>query len=92
MDSNAHIYAADEVNALVLDVGAGSTKAGFAGEDAPKVSPFHPPLCPSGERPHDRQYLLWANTDVAPSPQLHHRESHRPPFGSIKRAQLRFYV
>ena len=29
--------AADEVNAIVLDLGAGSVKAGYAGEDTPKA-------------------------------------------------------
>ena len=33
----AFLGAADEVNAIVLDLGAGSVKAGYAGEDTPKA-------------------------------------------------------
>ncbi|KAJ1676237.1 NuA4 histone acetyltransferase subunit, partial [Spiromyces aspiralis] len=36
------IYGGDEVNALVIDVGSGWTRAGFAGEDIPKA--FFPSL------------------------------------------------
>ena len=31
------MYGGDEVSALVVDVGADTTKAGYAGEDAPKT-------------------------------------------------------
>ncbi|KAK9839450.1 hypothetical protein WJX81_002957 [Elliptochloris bilobata] len=31
------MYGGDEVNAIVLDLGAGSVKAGYAGEDTPKA-------------------------------------------------------
>ena len=44
-------YAGDEINALVLDCGSYSTRAGFAGEDAPKsVVPTHYGSLPSGDR------------------------------------------
>lgn len=42
---------ADEINALVLDSGSYTTRAGFAGEDTPKsVVPTSYGLLPSGER------------------------------------------
>ncbi|KXL49891.1 hypothetical protein M433DRAFT_130449 [Acidomyces richmondensis BFW] len=42
--------AGDEINALVLDPGSYSTRAGFAGEDTPKsVVPTHYGVLPSGE-------------------------------------------
>ena len=31
------MYGGDEVSALVIDVGASTTKAGYAGEDTPKA-------------------------------------------------------
>lgn len=41
----------DEINALVLDCGSYTTRAGFAGEDTPKsVVPTHYGSLPSGER------------------------------------------
>lgn len=41
----------DEINALVLDCGSYTTRAGFAGEDTPKsVVPTHYGQLPSGER------------------------------------------
>ena len=36
-DKTASLGFADEVNAIVLDLGAGSVKAGYAGEDTPKA-------------------------------------------------------
>ncbi|KAK3677299.1 Actin-related protein 4 [Recurvomyces mirabilis] len=43
-------YAGDEINALVLDPGSYTTRAGFAGEDTPKsVTPTHYALSKSGE-------------------------------------------
>ena len=42
---------ADEINALVLDAGSHTTRAGFAGEDTPKsVVPTSYASLPSGER------------------------------------------
>ncbi|KAK3071970.1 NuA4 histone acetyltransferase subunit [Teratosphaeriaceae sp. CCFEE 6253] len=44
-------YGGDEINALVLDVGSHSTRAGFAGEDTPKsVTPTYYGLTTAGER------------------------------------------
>lgn len=44
-------YGGDEINALVLDCGSYTTRAGFAGEDTPKsVVPTHYGLLSSGER------------------------------------------
>ncbi|KAK5132946.1 hypothetical protein LTR08_008309 [Meristemomyces frigidus] len=44
-------YAGDEINALVLDPGSHTTRAGFAGEDTPKsVVPTHYGLLSSGAR------------------------------------------
>ncbi|KAK3698029.1 Actin-related protein 4 [Vermiconidia calcicola] len=44
-------YAGDEINALVLDPGSYTTRAGFAGEDTPKsVVPTSYGSLPSGER------------------------------------------
>ena len=37
MADKALLAVADEVNAIVLDLGAGSVKAGYAGEDTPKA-------------------------------------------------------
>ncbi|KAK4542401.1 hypothetical protein LTR36_006858 [Oleoguttula mirabilis] len=43
-------YAGDEINALVLDPGSYTTRAGFAGEDTPKsVVPTHYGVLASGE-------------------------------------------
>jgi len=43
-------FAGDEINALVLDPGSYSTRAGFAGEDTPKsVVPTHYGVLSSGE-------------------------------------------
>jgi hypothetical protein len=35
------VFGGDEVGALVFDIGSHTTRAGFAGEDTPKVS-MHP--------------------------------------------------
>lgn len=44
-------YAGDEINALILDPGTYSTRAGFAGEDTPKsVTPTNYGLTSSGEK------------------------------------------
>jgi actin-related protein 4 len=43
-------YAGDEINALVLDPGSYTTRAGFAGEDVPKsVVPTHYGVLPDGQ-------------------------------------------
>jgi hypothetical protein len=34
------MFGGDEVSAVVIDIGQGSVKAGWAGEDAPKVTFF----------------------------------------------------
>jgi actin-related protein len=34
------MFGGDEVSAVVIDIGQGSVKAGWAGEDAPKVNCF----------------------------------------------------
>lgn len=50
MNSFAYVWT-DEINALVLDCGSYTTRAGFAGEDTPKsVVPTHYGSLPSGER------------------------------------------
>ena len=47
----AQEYAGDEINALVLDPGSSSIRAGFAGEDTPKsVCPTYYGLTSSAER------------------------------------------
>jgi hypothetical protein len=38
------VYGGDEVGAVVFDIGSHTTKAGFAGEDAPKVGSTHAPV------------------------------------------------
>lgn len=44
-------YGGDEINALILDPGSHSTRAGFAGEDTPKsVVPTHYGVRPDGHR------------------------------------------
>uniref|UniRef100_A0AC11E8J2 Actin like 6B n=1 Tax=Ovis aries TaxID=9940 RepID=A0AC11E8J2_SHEEP len=43
------VYGGDEVGALVFDIGSFSVRAGYAGEDCPKVS--LPALCPNPRAP-----------------------------------------
>ncbi|KJX95190.1 Actin/actin-like protein [Zymoseptoria brevis] len=48
---NQQEYAGDEVNALILDAGSYTTRAGFAGEDTPKsVTPSSYGLLSTGEK------------------------------------------
>ena len=42
------VYGGDEVGAVVFDIGTHTTKAGFAGEDAPKVGGTHAPCAARG--------------------------------------------
>jgi len=58
-------YAGDEINALVLDPGTYSTRAGFAGEDTPKsVVPIHYGALPSGQRLYGENAIHVPRTDM----------------------------
>lgn len=64
---------ADEINALILDPGSSTTRAGFAGEDVPKsVLPTSYGVLPSGER------LFGENAIHQPRPDMEIRN----PFNS----------
>nr|OQO27219.1 hypothetical protein B0A51_05314 [Rachicladosporium sp. CCFEE 5018] len=68
---NATEYAGDEVNALILDPGSHSVRAGFAGEDVPKsVVPTSYGQLPSGER------LFGENAIHLPRPDLEIRNPY----------------
>ena len=55
----------DEINALVLDAGSYTTRAGFAGEDTPKsVVPAYYASLPSGERLFGENAIHLARPDV----------------------------
>lgn len=64
-------YAGDEINALVLDPGCHTTRAGFAGEDTPKsVVPTNYASLSSGER------LFGENAIHLPRPDLEIRNPY----------------
>ncbi|WPG98130.1 Hypothetical protein R9X50_00091600 [Acrodontium crateriforme] len=58
-------YAGDEINALILDPGSHSTRAGFAGEDTPKsVVPTHYGFTSSSERLFGENAMHQPRSDV----------------------------
>ncbi|KAK5114724.1 hypothetical protein LTR62_002298 [Meristemomyces frigidus] len=58
-------YAGDEINALVLDPGSYTTRAGFAGEDTPKsCTPTHYAVLASGERVYGENAIHLPRGDV----------------------------
>ena len=70
-ESNANASIVDEISALVLDAGSYTTRAGFAGEDAPKsVVPTYYGSLPSGER------LFGENAIHLPRPNLEIRNPY----------------
>jgi actin-related protein 4 len=67
----ANLYTVDEISALVLDCGSYTTRAGFAGEDAPKsVVPTYYGSLPSGER------LFGENAVHLPTPNMEIRNPY----------------
>ncbi|KAK4988614.1 Actin-related protein 4 [Elasticomyces elasticus] len=73
-------YAGDEINALVLDSGSSTTRAGFAGEDAPKslVPSFYGVIQDASSTTTPDDYLFGENA-------VHNPRAHleiRNPFGA----------
>lgn len=63
--NNRQEYAGDEINALVLDCGSYTTRAGFAGEDTPKsVVPSSYGSLPSGERVYGENAIHLPRPDM----------------------------
>jgi hypothetical protein len=52
------MFGGDEVSAVVIDIGQGSVKAGWAGEDAPKVRSSIMLCCRAMLLPHGNDELI----------------------------------
>lgn len=61
----------DEINAIILDPGYSSTRAGYAGEDTPKslITSFYAQYPLKNDTNETTRYLFGDNTSIAPRPQ-----------------------